>query len=144
MGLLEESLSMKEISPAQHAQQQIEFLYSPPVWSTPPIMRFYFEVKESDVLLNKIAINIKGHYLIGRLPVCDIVIDDVTCSRQHAVVQFRPGDPDPETGERKDEVYIYDLGSTSGSYVNSMALQAKAYYPLYPGDVLQFGQYSSD
>jgi len=47
----------------------------------------------------------------------------------------------PNTGERSDEVYIFDLGSTSGTYVNGMALQPSAYYPLYPSDIIQFGQY---
>lgn len=84
-----------------------------------------------------------GHYLLGRLPICDIVMNDETCSRQHAVIQFRPSDPD-ENGDVQgptDEIYIYDLGSTSGTYVNGMPLQEKAYYPLYPGDILQFGQF---
>jgi len=123
-------------------EPKIELLYTPPPWSTPPHTPYYFEVREGEDVVEKVPVNIKGHYLIGRLPICDIVVDDATCSRQHAIVQFRPGDPDPQTGKRQDEVYIYDLGSTSGTYVNGMPLQAKAYYPLYKGDILQFGQYS--
>mmetsp|Transcript_870 Transcript_870/g.3200 ORF Transcript_870/g.3200 Transcript_870/m.3200 type:complete len:534 (+) Transcript_870:167-1768(+) len=120
----------------------IECLYEPPAWSTPPRAAFYFEVREGDQIIDKIPISVSGHYLIGRLPLCDIVVDDATCSRQHAVIQFRPGDPEPISGARADEVYIYDLGSTSGTFVNVMPLQPKAYYPLYKGDTLQFGQYS--
>jgi len=123
-------------------EPQIELLYTPPPWSTPPQTPYFFEVREGDQIVDKIPVNVKGHYLIGRLPICDIVADDATCSRQHAIVQFRPGDPDQFTGQRTDEVYIYDLGSTSGTYVNGMPLQAKAYYPLYKGDILQFGQYA--
>eukprot|EP01094_Clydonella_sp_ATCC50884_P027737 TRINITY_DN8091_c0_g1_i1.p1 TRINITY_DN8091_c0_g1~~TRINITY_DN8091_c0_g1_i1.p1 ORF type:complete len:446 (-),score=191.55 TRINITY_DN8091_c0_g1_i1:755-2092(-) len=124
------------------AEPQIELLYTPPPWSTPPQTPFYFEVREGEQIVDKIPVNVKGSYLIGRLPICDIVADDATCSRQHAVVQYRPGDPDMVTGVRADEVYIYDLGSTSGTYVNGMPLQAKAYYPLFKGDILQFGQYA--
>lgn len=124
------------------ADATIECLYEPPAWSTPPRAAFYFEVREGDQIIDKIPISVSGHYLIGRLPLCDIVVDDATCSRQHAVIQFRPGDPEPISGARADEVYIYDLGSTSGTFVNVMPLQPKAYYPLYKGDTLQFGQYS--
>jgi hypothetical protein len=130
------------LEPEDQPEPQIELLYTPPPWSTPPQTPYFFEVREGDQIVDKIPVNVKGHYLIGRLPICDIVADDATCSRQHAVVQFRPGDPDQITGQRTDEVYIYDLGSTSGTYVNGMPLQAKAYYPLYKGDVLQFGQYA--
>ena len=140
--MLEESLSfqLKEIL----SESKItKLLYSPPDWSTPPLNKFYLEVREAEILHKKISINKSGHYLIGRLPVSDIIIDDVTCSRQHAVIQFRPGDPNPITNERTDEVYIFDLGSTSGTYVNGTPLQPNAYYPLFTGDYIQFGQYPS-
>lgn len=139
--VLEEALL--QVIQEPEPQPQIELLYSPPAWSVPPTTSYYFEVREGDTIIKQIKSLHSGHLLIGRLPICDIVVDDPTCSRQHAVIQFRPGDPDPQTGFRTDEVYIYDLGSTSGSYVNGMPLQPKAYYPLYRGDVLQFGQYSS-
>lgn len=121
----------------------IELLYEAPPWSVPPETPFYFEVRRGDSLLTKVDVSESGHYLLGRLPICDIVMNDETCSRQHAVIQFRPSDPD-ESGEVQgptDEIYIYDLGSTSGTYVNGMPLQERAYYPLYPGDILQFGQF---
>lgn len=135
-------------SPIQNTEQKsapadikVEFIYNPPAWSTPPkTKKFCFDVTNENVLLQKIPIHSKGHYLIGRLPLCDIVVDDVTCSRQHAVIQFRPGDPDPQTGKRDDEIYIYDLGSTSGTYVNGMVLQSSAYYPVFVNDIIQFGQ----
>lgn len=117
-------------------EQTFNFIYTPPDWSVPPLTSFSLEVRESNYVLNKISLTSKGHYLLGRYPACDIILEDVTCSRQHAVVQFRPGD-------FTDEVYIYDLKSTSGTYVNGMALQPLVYYPLLPGDSLQFGRHSS-
>jgi len=120
-----------------------ELLYVAPPWSVPPETKFYFEVRRGDQVVATVDISESGHYLLGRLPICDIVMNDETCSRQHAVIQFRPSDPD-ETGDVNgptDEIYIYDLGSTSGTYVNGMPLQGNAYYPLYPGDILQFGQF---
>lgn len=120
----------------------IELLYEPPEWSVPPDTKFYFDVRKGESLLTRVDISESGHYLLGRLPICDIVMNDETCSRQHAVIQFRPSDVDEEGDEcPTDEIYIYDLGSTSGTYVNGMPLQERAYYPLYPGDILQFGQF---
>ena len=52
------------------------------------------------------------------------------------------GDPN-EIGVRVDEIYIYDLGSTSGTYVNQIPLTPLSYYPLISGDIIQFGQLQS-
>lgn len=108
----------------------------------PPAQKFYFEcVNENDDIISRPILYQKGNYLIGRLAICDIMINDPTCSRQHAVIQFRTGDPDIETGERIDEAYIFDLGSTSGTYLNGDLLESLVYYPLYGGDKIRFGQY---
>ena len=39
------------------------------------MMPFYFEVREGEAVVEKIPISTKGHYLIGRLPMCDILVD---------------------------------------------------------------------
>ena len=41
--------------------------------------------------------------------------------RQHAVIQFR---------KDTEDVYVYDLNSTHGTFVNKKALMANAYRPL--------------
>ena len=128
--------------PQEAEPQSFEYLYKAPAWSVPPVSQFYLEVREGTSLKHKVSISDNGHYLLGRLPFCDIVLNDDTCSRQHAVIQFRPADPDPANPNKlEDEVYIYDLQSTSGTYVNGVLLQPKAYYPLFPSDILQFGQF---
>jgi len=138
-------LSAMEPLVIQNNLQSVTKKYAPPTWSVPPQVHYYFEVRNqsTDQISKKIPLWELGHYLIGRAPICNVSVEDPSCSRQHAVVQFRPGDPDLETGEIIDEIYIYDLNSTSGTYVNGMNLQTEAYYPLLPGDVIQFGQYHS-
>lgn len=63
--------------------------------------------------------------VIGRLPDCDIMINDANVSRRHA--EIRP---------QGDGFVLYDLGSTNGSRVNGVAVSERA---LRDGDELQFG-----
>jgi pSer/pThr/pTyr-binding forkhead associated (FHA) protein len=64
---------------------------------------------------------------IGRSPDNDIFLDDVTVSRQHAVLL-----------RRGDEFFIEDLGSLNGTYVNRKRIESAR---LEGGDELQVGKY---
>ena len=45
--------------------------------------------------------------LFGRTDCCDVRMDHVTISRQHAVLQYKPFEEDKELEEG---FYLYDLG----------------------------------
>ena len=64
---------------------------------------------------------------IGRSPDCDIFLDDVTVSRNHAVLV-----------EENGKFYVEDQGSLNGTFVNRRRID-KA--PLANGDELQIGKY---
>ena len=64
---------------------------------------------------------------IGRRPDSDIFLDDVTVSRDHSLVVRRGGD-----------LYLDDLGSLNGSYVNRRRIES---HRLEDGDELQIGKY---
>jgi len=64
---------------------------------------------------------------IGRSPDNDIFLDDVTVSRQHAVLL-----------QRGDEFFIEDLGSLNGTYVNRRRIESAR---LESGDEVQVGKY---
>ena len=64
---------------------------------------------------------------IGRRPDCDIFLDDVTVSRDHALLV-----------RRNDEVHIDDLGSLNGTYVNRQRIESLR---LADGDELQIGKF---
>ncbi len=64
---------------------------------------------------------------IGRHPNADIFLDDVTVSRNHAVVE--------KTG---DGFVISDEGSLNGTYLNRRRIERQA---LADGDELQIGKY---
>jgi pSer/pThr/pTyr-binding forkhead associated (FHA) protein len=64
---------------------------------------------------------------IGRRPESDIFLDDVTVSRDHALLVRRNG-----------EYYLDDLGSLNGTYVNRRRIESQR---LSDGDELQIGKF---
>jgi hypothetical protein len=64
---------------------------------------------------------------IGRNPDAEVFLDDVTVSRNHAMLVRRP-----------DGIYIDDLGSLNGTYVNKQRIES---HRLVDGDELQVGKY---
>ena len=64
---------------------------------------------------------------IGRSPDAEVFLDDVTVSRNHALLV-----------RRRDGLYIDDLGSLNGTYVNRRRIET---HKLVDGDELQIGKY---
>jgi pSer/pThr/pTyr-binding forkhead associated (FHA) protein len=64
---------------------------------------------------------------IGRRPDSDVFLDDVTVSRDHALIV-----------RRGDEYHLDDLGSLNGTYVNRRRIES---HHLADGDELQVGKY---
>ena len=64
---------------------------------------------------------------IGRSPEAEVFLDDVTVSRNHALLV-----------RRRDGLYIDDLGSLNGTYVNRRRIES---HRLQNGDELQVGKY---
>jgi FHA domain len=64
---------------------------------------------------------------VGRRPDSDIFLDDVTVSRDHAVLVRRGSD-----------YYLDDCGSLNGTYVNRRRIES---HRLVDGDELQVGKY---
>ena len=64
---------------------------------------------------------------IGREKDADIFLDDVTVSRQHAII------------ERNKSIYrVSDVGSLNGTYLNAKIVHSEE---LTDGDVLQIGRF---
>jgi hypothetical protein len=64
---------------------------------------------------------------IGRTPDAAVFLDDVTVSRNHALLV-----------RRQDGLYIDDLGSLNGTYVNRRRIES---HKLDDGDEIQVGKY---
>jgi pSer/pThr/pTyr-binding forkhead associated (FHA) protein len=72
--------------------------------------------------------NVSGERLtIGRSPDAEIFLDDVTVSRNHALLV-----------RRRDGLFVDDLGSLNGTYVNQHRIES---HHLQDGDELQVGKY---
>ena len=69
----------------------------------------------------------KDRMTIGRRPDSDIFLDDVTVSRDHAILVRRGTD-----------YYLDDCGSLNGTYVNRSRIES---HKLGDGDELQVGKY---
>jgi smad nuclear-interacting protein 1 len=82
-------------------------------------------------------------WLFGRERlVVDVPTEHPSCSKQHAVVQFRWVErKDGVSGERKGVVrpYLIDLESANGSRVNGERVPEGRYVELKTGDVVVFG-----
>ncbi|BFZ56316.1 hypothetical protein PYCC9005_003361 [Savitreella phatthalungensis] len=93
----------------------------------------------------------KSWWLLGRGEVVgeeavvdvDLVLDHPTCSKQHAVVQFRGPPSRPEHSNGAGELvqpYLIDLESTNGTSLNGEMVPVGRYVELRDGDVLKFGE----
>ncbi|KAF2150839.1 SMAD/FHA domain-containing protein, partial [Myriangium duriaei CBS 260.36] len=81
-------------------------------------------------------------WLFGReTSVVDVLLDEPTASKQHAVVQFRYSAGRNEYGDKIERVrpYVIDLESKSGTSLNGSKMEAGRYVELRDGDVLVFG-----
>jgi hypothetical protein len=64
---------------------------------------------------------------IGRRPECEVFLDDVTVSRDHALLI-----------KRGEQWYLDDCGSLNGTYVNRSRIES---HRLEEGDEVQIGKY---
>lgn len=63
----------------------------------------------------------KDHYIFGRSPTADFVLEHPSASRLHFVIQYNGA---------SGESFIYDNTSTHGTFVNKSRLRARVYAPL--------------
>jgi len=64
---------------------------------------------------------------VGRRPECEVFLDDVTVSRDHALLI-----------KRGEQWYLDDCGSLNGTYVNRSRIES---HRLEDGDEVQIGKY---
>jgi pSer/pThr/pTyr-binding forkhead associated (FHA) protein len=69
----------------------------------------------------------KKIFTIGRNPDSDILLDDITVSRQHAVIE-----------KKGDDFLIKDMESLNGTYINGKIIELSR---LNNGDRIQIGKY---
>lgn len=66
---------------------------------------------------------------VGRQPGIYLLIDHPSVSRRHAEISYANG-----------QYILRDLGSTNGTYINGVQLEAESVYILKPNDEIRFGK----
>ena len=137
--------------------------YSEPPESRKPRTKWRLYVFKGNEELPILYIHRQSAYLLGRdRKVADVPLDHPSCSKQHAVLQYRLVDykvkafsvpllklfaflqpvffkrVDGSSG-RKVTPYVIDLGSANGTFVNNQKIDARKYVEVLEKDVLKFG-----
>eukprot|EP00753_Platysulcus_tardus_P009491 PLAT214.5.p1 GENE.PLAT214.5~~PLAT214.5.p1 ORF type:complete len:563 (-),score=214.62 PLAT214.5:1736-3424(-) len=100
-----------------------------PDWVRAPTVDFRLDVFKAGVQLSAIELRGKGAWLLGRRPDADIVLLHESCSRSHALIVFN----------EHNEAFLFDLGSSHGTFVNRNKVDHKVLKPLRVGDNVRFG-----
>ncbi|XAR51605.1 hypothetical protein NMG60_11006279 [Bertholletia excelsa] len=116
----------------QEQRPNVAVPYAIPEWSGPPCHNYFLEVLKGGSIIDQLDVHKKGAYMFGRIDLCDFVLEHPTISRFHAVLQFK----------RNGGAYLYDLGSTHGTFINKNQVNKKTHTELHVGDVIRFGQSS--
>jgi smad nuclear-interacting protein 1 len=101
-----------------------------------------YTFKGDEEIEKPISLAHKSRYIFGRdRDAVDIPTDHPSCSKQHAVLQFRNQRKTDVYGETRNDVagYLYDNGSTNKTKLNGKVIEAKRYYRLKGSDCVQFG-----
>ncbi|RHY88292.1 hypothetical protein DYB35_010902 [Aphanomyces astaci] len=109
--------------------------YEAPEWALNGSNRFglSMEVIKGGIILEKVELvtSSKSYFVAGRMePLCDIVLQHPSVSRTHAALQF----------DAKGQLFLVDLGSTHGTFVNKKRISAADHVELHVGDVVVFGE----
>uniref|UniRef100_A0A182MU13 FHA domain-containing protein n=1 Tax=Anopheles culicifacies TaxID=139723 RepID=A0A182MU13_9DIPT len=120
----------------------IVITYSEPPGARKPKRRWRLYPFKGEQALPTLYIHRQSCYLIGReRRICDLPVDHPSCSKQHAVLQYRLVPYERSDGSKSQCVrpYIIDLESANGTFVNNKKIEAKRYLELREKDVLKFG-----
>ena len=118
------------------------FRYSQPEEARKPKTKWRLYVFKGNEELPILYVHRQSAYLLGRdRKVADIPLDHPSCSKQHAVLQYRlmPFKRPNGTQGRKVIPYIVDLNSANGTFVNNQKIESQKYVQLLEKDVLKFG-----
>ncbi|OIV92252.1 hypothetical protein TanjilG_00270 [Lupinus angustifolius] len=115
----------------------------PPEARKPDIKWRLYVFKAGEVLNEPLYIHRQSCYLFGReRRVADIPTDHPSCSKQHAVIQFRQVENEEPDGTVSKQIrpYIMDLGSTNKTFVNESPIEPQRYYELRERDTIKFAE----
>lgn len=108
----------------------------------PPKQAWRMYVFKGSEIMDTIELSERSCWLFGReAAVVDFLVEHPSCSKQHAVVQFRYLEKRNEFGDKTGKVrpYLIDLESANGTTLNGEEVPAGRYLELRDKDVVKFG-----
>lgn len=145
-GLLAAETNKIVVGTGDTAQDIVLKYHEPPEARKPPSSEawvlYVFKGTSPDPI-HTYQLHSRSCWLMGReLAVADIPVEHPSCSKQHAVFQFRYIVKKDEWGEKKGKVrlYVLDLESSNGTFLNGEKLEAARYMECLTGDVVKFGE----
>lgn len=119
-------------APVRHKSLQ----YKVPESSGNPPVEYTLEVLRNGSIIDYVPLSNRAYTVFGRAPDSDVVLEHPTISRYHAIVQYKS---EFEHGQPPG-LYLYDCGSTHGTFINKKRLDPKAYVRIKIGFIIKFGQ----
>lgn len=111
--------------------------YKEPSWSSLPTGEFRkglgLQIIQDDELHETYPLFELPYIMLGKLNTLkhcvDVVIDDGSVSRQHAVIQCNS----------KGDLFLFPLETPNGTWINMVPVEPHRYYPLRMGDLIGLG-----
>ncbi|KAL8144285.1 hypothetical protein V2J09_017317 [Rumex salicifolius] len=126
----------------------VTLLFNEPPDARKPTTRWRLYVFKAGEALNEpLYVHRQSCYLFGReRRVADIPTDHPSCSKQHAVLQYRQVEKEKPDGTMSKQIrpYIMDLGSTNKTFINDNPIDPQRYYELFEKDTIKFGNSSRE
>nr|XP_045739908.1 kanadaptin [Mirounga angustirostris] len=113
--------------------------YREPPWGGPATAPYSLETLKGGTILGTRSLKGTSCCLFGRLSSCDVCLEHPSVSRYHAVLQHRASGLEGECDGQGPGFYLYDLGSTHGTFLNKTRIPPRTYCRVHVGHVLRFG-----
>ncbi|XP_012862285.1 kanadaptin [Echinops telfairi] len=113
--------------------------YQEPPWGGPATVPYSLETLKGGTILGTRSLKGTSRCLFGRLPTCDVCLEHPSVSRYHAVLQHRVPGADGDGPGPGPGFYLYDLGSTHGTFLNKTRIPPHTYCRVHVGHVLRLG-----
>ncbi|XP_016988759.1 nuclear inhibitor of protein phosphatase 1 [Drosophila rhopaloa] len=105
--------------------------YDIPSWAGKPPTGLHLDVLKDDKLVQKLMVDEKRCYLFGRnSQMNDFCIDHASCSRVHSAFVYH---------KHLNIAYLVDLGSTHGTFIGTLRLEAHKPTQLQINSTFHFG-----
>ncbi|ALC49671.1 CG17168, partial [Drosophila busckii] len=116
--------------------------YSEPPEARKPKRRWRLYPFKGETALPTLHIHRQSCFLVGRdRKVVDLAVDHPSCSKQHAALQYRlvPFEREDGSQGKRVRLYLIDLESANGTFLNNKKVDGRKYYELMEKDVIKFG-----